>query len=90
VVQRLEQLWEQTFAGAVVVCPTLLPALAVVLPEVAALITDHGGLLSHAASLARELGVVAVVGTGAATRELREGEVVWVDGQRGLVVREEG
>jgi phosphohistidine swiveling domain-containing protein len=87
-VTRMEQLLAGDLGGAVVVCPTLLPALAVVLPEVAALVTDHGGLLSHAASLARELGVVAVVGTGSATRVLRDGEKVWVDGQRGLVVRE--
>ena len=71
-----------------VVCPTLLPSLAVVLAEAAALVTDHGGLLSHAATLARELGVPAVVGTGTATRDLRPGEMVWVDGSRGLVVRE--
>jgi pyruvate,water dikinase len=87
-VQRLEDLLGEEVAGAVVVCPTLLPSLAVVLPEIAALVTDHGGLLSHAACLAREMGVTAVVGTGSATRELREGEMVWVDGERGLVVRE--
>jgi len=91
-VTRLEELVEpeRPLRGAVVVCATLLPALAVVLPEVAALVTDHGGLLSHAASLARELGVTAVVGTRDATRTLREGEQVWVDGERGLVVREDG
>jgi len=85
-VVHLEQLLRRDLGGAVVVCPTLLPALAIVLPEVAALVTDHGGLLSHAASMARELGVVAVVGTGCATRVLREGEEVWVDGDRGLVL----
>jgi len=84
----LEDLLGLDARGAVVVCPTLLPSLAVVLAEAAALVTDHGGLLSHAASLARELGVPAVVGTGTATRDLRPGEIVWVDGSRGLVVRE--
>jgi pyruvate,water dikinase len=90
-VTRLEQMLArgEELRGAVVVCPTLIPALAVVLPEVAALVTDHGGLLSHAACLARELGKVAVVGTGVATRQLEEGEVVWVDGGRGLVVRDD-
>ena len=87
-VRRAEELLERDLRGGVVVCPTLLPALAVVLPGLAALVTDHGGLLSHAASLARELGVVAVVGTGRATRTLSEGQRVWVDGRRGLVVPE--
>lgn len=87
-VHRAEELLERDLRGGVVVCPTVLPALAVVLPEVAALVTDHGGLLSHAASLARELGVVAVVGTGRATQTLTEGQPVWVDGGRGLVVPE--
>ena len=86
--RSLEELMSLEPGGAVVVCPTLLPSLAVVLAEAAALVTDHGGLLSHAASLARELGVPAVVGTGQATRELRPGETVWVDGTRGMVVRE--
>jgi len=86
-VTDLEQLLHRDLQRAVVVCPTLLPALAVVLPQVAALVTDHGGLLSHAASLARELSVVAVVGTGRATRVLHEGDAVWVDGTRGLVLR---
>jgi pyruvate,water dikinase len=88
-VARLEELLARPAEGAVLVCATILPALAVALPAAAALVTDHGGLLSHAASLARELGVPAVVGTGVATRLLRDGERVWVDGQRGLVVREE-
>lgn len=87
-VGRLTDLLSAHVRGAAVVCSTLLPALAVVLPEAAALITDHGGLLSHAACLAREMGVPAVVGTGTATLELRQGEQVWVDGSRGLVVRE--
>lgn len=86
-VTRMEQMLEGDLRGAVVVCPTLLPSLALILPEVAALITDHGGLLSHAACLARELGKVAVVGTGTATRDLQPGDHVWVDGRRGLVIR---
>jgi pyruvate,water dikinase len=86
-ISRLEDLLARPSRGEVLVCSTLLPALAIALPEAAALVTDHGGLLSHAASLARELGVPAVVGTGRATAVLHEGEQVWVDGARGLVVR---
>jgi len=76
----------QDLRGLVLVCPTLTPALAPALAQLAGLVTDHGGRLSHAALLAREQGLPAVVGTGSATQSLREGEWVWLDGARGLVV----
>ena len=86
-VAEIRALLDTDLSGTVLVCPTLLPALATVLPQVLALVTDHGGLLSHAACLARELGVTAVVGTGSATSLLSDGELVWVDGRAGRVVR---
>ena len=73
-------------AGSVLVCRTLLPSLALLLPRVTALVTDFGGLLSHAGLLAREYGVTAVVGTESATARLKDGDQVWVDGERGLVI----
>lgn len=81
-------IWERSdLAGRVLVCPTLTPALAAVLPQLAALVTDHGGPSSHAALWAREYGLPAVVGTHHATRTVAEGERLWVDGVRGRVVR---
>jgi len=71
----------------VLVSPTLIPALALALPQIRALVTDHGGLLSHAACLAREMDIPAVVGTKTATHILRDGDEVWVDGLRGRVIR---
>ena len=85
-VDRAEDLLETDLRGVVVVCPTVLPALAIALPQVAALVTDHGGVLSHAACLARELGLPTVVGTRVATQVLRSGDRVEVDGPRGRVV----
>ena len=58
-----------------------------------AIVTDEGGMTAHAAIVARELGIPAVVGTGNATRVLRDGMEVTVDGSRGVVyygAREEG
>lgn len=52
---------------------------------VAAVVTDIGGLHSHAAIVAREFGVPCVVGTDRATLDLRDGVVVEVDGTRGTV-----
>lgn len=51
----------------------------------AAVITDSGGPLSHATIVAREIGIPAVVNTKAATSELGDGDLVEVDGDRGLV-----
>ena len=52
-----------------------------------AIVTDEGGMTAHAAIVARELGIPAVVGTGNATKVLKDGMVVTVDGSRGLVLR---
>jgi pyruvate,water dikinase len=58
-------------------------------PRIAAVVTDVGAPLSHAAIVARELGIPAVVGCGDATARLRTGDWVRVDGARGIVERVE-
>lgn len=54
-------------------------------PRAAAIVTDLGAPLSHAAIVARELGIPAVVGCGNATMRLKTGDRVRVDGGKGLV-----
>jgi pyruvate,water dikinase len=54
-------------------------------PRAAAVVTDVGAPLSHAAIVARELGIPAVVGCGNATMRLRTGDLLRVDGERGTV-----
>lgn len=54
-------------------------------PRAAAVVTDVGAPLSHAAIVARELGIPAVVGCGNATTRIRTGDRVRVDGGRGTV-----
>lgn len=66
---------------AVMTSPDWLP----VMRRAAALVTDAGGLTSHAAIVSRELGIPCVVGTRKATQVLHDGEVVTVDGARGVV-----
>lgn len=56
-----------------------------VFSKVAAIVTDVGAPLSHAAIVARECGIPAVVGCGNATTLLRDGDVVIVDGSAGTV-----
>ncbi|WP_250287246.1 MULTISPECIES: PEP-utilizing enzyme [unclassified Frankia] len=69
----------------VLVCATTDPSWASVLFLSSALVVDIGGLLSHAAVVAREVGVPCVIGTGNGTRVLRTGDRVRVDGNKGTV-----
>ena len=61
--------------------PDMVPAMR----RVSAIVTDEGGMTCHAAIVSRELGTPAVVGTKKATKLLRDGQVVTVDGEKGLI-----
>jgi phosphoenolpyruvate synthase/pyruvate phosphate dikinase len=71
--------------GDVLVARTTGPAFNVVLPLLGAIVTDRGGQLSHAAIVAREYGIPAVVGTREATTKFSDGARVRVDGDKGVV-----
>ena len=72
-------------AGEILVASTTNVGWTPLFPRAAAVVTDVGGSLSHAAIVARELGITAVVGCGNATIRLRTGDRVLVDGRRGIV-----
>jgi pyruvate,water dikinase len=72
--------------GDVLVTASTSAAFNVVLPMLGAIVTDRGGLLSHAAIVARECGIPAVVGCTDATRQIRDGARVRVDGGAGEAV----
>lgn len=72
-------------AGAVLVCPFTDPGWTPVLDRVAAVITETGGLLSHAAVICREYGIPAVLGVADATERIPDGRRVVVDGGAGRV-----
>jgi pyruvate,water dikinase len=71
--------------GDVLVCPITSPAWAPIFSSVKAVVTDIGGVMSHAAIVCREYGLPAVVGTGRATAEIQTGQTVRVDGSNGVV-----
>jgi pyruvate,water dikinase len=72
-------------SGEVMVCATTTPAWTPLFSSIAALVTDTGGILSHAAVVAREYGLPAVVGADAATSVIRDGALVRVNGSTGEV-----
>ena len=71
--------------GDVLVCQVTNPTWAPIFQKIAAAVSDIGGSMSHAAIVAREFGLPAVVGTGTATSRIRDGQRVRVDGSRGIV-----
>ena len=73
--------------GVILVTIMTTPQWTPVFEKIRAIVTDEGGILSHAAIVAREYGIPAVVGTGNATDVLRTGDCVEVDGDEGIVRR---
>src|SRR5215831_5745159 len=71
--------------GDILVCHITNPSWAPVFQKIAAAVSDIGGSMSHAAIVAREYGLPAVVGTGTATQKIRDGQRIRVDGGRGVV-----
>ena len=73
--------------GEVLVAEMTTPDFVPAMKRAAAIITDRGGRTCHAAIVARELGVPCVVGTGTATKILREKQLVTVDGYQGKIYK---
>lgn len=77
--------FERVQPGDIVVCPTTAAAWSPIFGVISGLITEHGGLLSHPAILAREYGLPAVLGVPDATNRLVDGSRVEIDGTNGTV-----
>jgi phosphohistidine swiveling domain-containing protein len=65
--------------GDILVTTMTTPDLMLAIEKAAGIVTDEGGILSHAAIISRELGIPCVIGTERATRALRDGDVVDLD-----------
>ncbi len=72
--------------GDVLVTTSTTEAFNILLPLLGAIVTDSGGLLSHAAIVAREYGIPGVVGTREATQRITDGQRLRVDGTAGAVI----
>lgn len=71
----------------VLVTPTIPLDWLPLIEQSAALVSEQGGMTSHSAIVAREIGVPAVTGIPAITEQIQAGELLWVDGDRGKVYR---
>jgi pyruvate,water dikinase len=80
-----EEQFDQVRAGDVLVCQMTNPAWVVLFTKIVGLVTDAGGTVSHPAVLSREFGIPAVVGSSVATKEIKSGDRIRVNGTTGLV-----
>jgi len=71
--------------GDILVAKATDPSYVLVLGKVSAVVTEYGGVCSHAAIVSRELGIPCVVGIEGATKLLKDGMLVEVDGNEGRV-----
>jgi len=77
--------FDQVRDGDILVCQMTNPAWVVLFTKIAGLVTDTGGTTSHPAVLSREFGIPAVIGTSVATKRIRTGDRIRVDGTKGSV-----
>lgn len=86
VVKVLNFATEKTFnEGEILVASMTRPDFVPLMKKASAIVTDEGGVTSHAAIVSRELGVPCIIGTQNATRVLKDGQTVEVDANNGIV-----
>ena len=73
--------------GDILITKLTTPDFVVAMEKSAAIVTDMGGLTSHAAIVSRELGIPCVTGTKIATKVFKDGDTIEVNAEKGLVKR---
>ena len=86
IVKSMEDL-HQINQGDVLVTKMTNPDMVVTMQKSSAIVTDEGGITSHAAIVSREMGIPAVVGTREATLKLKDGEIITVNGFTGKIYK---
>lgn len=76
---------DRVFEGDVLVAEMTTPDYVPAMKRAVAIVTDRGGRTAHAAIVSREMGIPCVVGTEKATKKLKDGQVITVDGRNGKV-----
>ncbi len=84
IVRKLDEL-DKVGDGDVIVAEMTTPDMVPAMKRAAGIVTDEGGMTSHAAIVSRELGVPAVVGAEDATSRLEDDQVITIDGEKGGV-----
>lgn len=82
---RATKEFRDNFHGEILVTSMTQPNVVDIVRRASAIITDEGGMLSHAAVISREFGIPCIVGTHIATQALKDGDLVEVDADHGVV-----
>ncbi len=75
--------------GDILVTGTTMPQYVPAMKKASAIVTDEGGMLSHAAIMSREFKTPCIIGTKVATRALKDGELIEVNATKGIIKRME-
>ena len=84
IVRKLDHL-DKVEEGDLIVAEMTTPDMVPAMKRATGIVTDEGGMTSHAAIVSRELGVPAIVGTEEGSERLHDGQVVTIDGDKGTV-----
>ncbi|TSC60970.1 MAG: pyruvate, water dikinase [Parcubacteria group bacterium Gr01-1014_107] len=76
---------EKVNAGDILIAPATAPSYIMVMKRAAAFVTDEGGITSHTAIVSREMKKPCIIGTKIATKVLKDGDLVEVDAERGII-----
>ncbi|UTF52132.1 phosphoenolpyruvate synthase [Natronosalvus rutilus] len=85
IIRKLDEL-DKVESGDIIVTEMTTPDMVPAMKRASGIVTDEGGMTSHAAIVSRELGVPAIVGTQNASTVLEDGQVVTLDGDKGTVL----
>ena len=77
--------FDQLKPGDIMICKMTNPGWIVSFSKISGLVTDTGGALAHPAVVSREFGIPCVVGTARATKLIKTGDLIRVDGDNGMV-----
>jgi len=83
--KNIEKLLDSMRAGEILIAETTSPEIMMACKKASAIVTNQGGMMSHAAIVSRELGIPCVVGAEIATQVLKDGDLVEVDADEGVV-----
>ena len=86
---RSPQEFDRMRPGDILVAVATNPAWTPLFPLASAVVTETGGGATHSSLIAREYEIPCVMGTGVATQVIRDGQIITVDGSRGVVLLEE-
>ena len=84
IIHNLDQL-DKVAEGDIIVAEMTTPDMVPAMKRAAGIVTDEGGTTSHAAIVSRELGVPAIVGAKTATQQLKDGQYITIDGEKGTI-----